>query len=173
MQQDLAELRTEVEKLKLENSDLREAVARQKAGQGQSASSAETNAKLRAETLNEVDRRLKQQTADIDRALAELTRQVNAALGKTTTAAPVRAATPAATAAATNAAPAALDDGFPAEMPRTGTKVRVKSGDTVTKLARLHNSKAEWIITANKLSSAAALRADVEIFIPQADAAAR
>ncbi len=173
MQQDLAELRTEVEKLKLENSDLREAVARQKAGQGQSASSAETNAKFRAETLNEVDRRLKQQTADIDRALAELTRQVNAALGKTTTAAPVRAATPAATAAATNAAPAALDDGFPAEMPRTGTKVRVKSGDTVTKLARLHNSKAEWIITANKLSSAAALRADVEIFIPQADAAAR
>ncbi len=173
MQQDLAELRTEVEKLKLENSDLREAVARQKAGQGQSASSAETNAKLRAETLNEVDRRLKQQTADIDRALAELTRQVNAALGKTTTAAPVRAATPAATAAATNAAPAALDDGFPAEMPRTGTKVRVKSGDTVTKLARLHNSKAEWIIAANKLPSAAALRADVEIFIPQSEAAAR
>jgi LysM repeat protein len=171
MQQDLAELRTEVEKLKLENADLREAVARQKAGQAQSASSAETNAKLRAETLNEVDRRLKQQTADIDRALAELTRQVNAALGKTTTAAPVRAATPAATAAATTAAPAAPDDGFPAELPRTGTKVRVKSGDTVTKLARLHNSKAEWIITANKLSSAAALRADVEIFIPQVEAA--
>ncbi|MCX6921242.1 MAG: LysM peptidoglycan-binding domain-containing protein [Verrucomicrobia bacterium] len=173
MQQDLAELRTEVEKLKLENSDLREAVARQKAGLGQSASSAETNAKLRAETLNEVDRRLKQQTADIDRALAELTRQVNAALGKPSGAAPVRAATPAVTAVATNAAPAASDDGFPAEMPRTGTKVRVKSGDTVTKLARLHNSKAEWIIIANKLSSAAALRADVEIFIPQADAAAR
>ncbi|MEI6460592.1 MAG: LysM peptidoglycan-binding domain-containing protein [Verrucomicrobiota bacterium] len=171
MQQDLAELRTEVEKLKLENSDLREVVARQKAGQGQSASSAETNAKLRAETLNEVDRRLKQQTADIDRALAELTRQVNAALGKTTTAAPVRAATPAVTAAAINAAPATPDDGFPAEMPRTGTKVRVKSGDTVTKLARLHNSKADWIITANKLSSAAALRADVEIFIPQVEAA--
>jgi hypothetical protein len=58
-------------------------------------------------------------------------------------------------------------------MPRTGTKVRVKSGDTVTKLARLHNSKADWIIIANKLSSAAALRADVEIFIPQAEAAAR
>ncbi len=174
MQQDLAELRTEVEKLKLENSDLREAVARQKAGQGQSASSAEINAKLRAETLNEVDRRLKQQTADIDRALAELTRQVNAALGKTTTAAPVRAATPpTSSAAATNAAPAAPDDGFPAEMPRTGTKVRVKSGDTVTKLARLHNSKAEWIIAANKLPSAAALRADVEIFIPQSEAAAR
>ena len=178
MQQDLAELRTEVEKLKLENSDLREAVARQKAGQAQSASSAETNAKLRAETLNEVDRRLKQQTADIDRALAELTRQVNAALGKTTTVAPVRPAPTSApsagtTAAATNAVPDATEDGFPAEMPRTGTKVRVKSGDTVTKLARLHNSKAEWIIIANKLSSAAALRADVEIFIPQAEAAAR
>ena len=178
MQQDLAELRTEVEKLKLENSDLREAVARQKAGQAQSASSAETNAKLRAEILNEVDRRLKQQTADIDRALAELTRQVNAALGKPSGVAPVRPAPTSApsagtTAAATNAVPDATEDGFPAEMPRTGTKVRVKSGDTVTKLARLHNSKAEWIIIANKLSSAAALRADVEIFIPQAEAAAR
>ncbi|TAF22349.1 MAG: hypothetical protein EAZ72_00030, partial [Verrucomicrobia bacterium] len=62
MQQDLADLRTEVEKLKLENADLRAALNRQKAGQGQSASTNEAVAKARAEILNEVDRRLKQQT---------------------------------------------------------------------------------------------------------------
>jgi LysM repeat protein len=65
------------------------------------------------------------------------------------------------------------DDGLPADMPRTGVKVRVKSGDSVSKLARLHGSKSEWILAANKLSSPAALRADVEIFIPQSESLPR
>ena len=71
MQQDLADLRTEVEKLKLENADLRAALNRQKAGQGQSASTNESVAKARAEILGDVDRRLKQQTDDVNAALAE------------------------------------------------------------------------------------------------------
>lgn len=168
MQQDLAELRTEVEKLKLENADLREAVARQKAGQAPAASNAEATGKLRAEVLAEVDRRLKQQTADVNAALAELTRQVNAALGKpsTSTAKPTGSAAP-------NSATAPHEDGFPADMPRTGVKYRVKSGDTVTKIARTQGSKAEWILIANKLPNAAALRADVEIFVPQPETPAR
>lgn len=176
IQQDLAELRTEVEKLKLENSDLREALARQKAGQAPAASNAESNAKLRAEVLAEVDRRLKQQTADVNAALAELTRQVNAALGKGAAAGAVKSSTPAGGTATTppaNSATAPHEDGFPPEMPRTGVKYRVKSGDTVTKIARTFGSKNEWILIANKLSGPAALRADVEIFVPQAETPAR
>jgi septal ring factor EnvC (AmiA/AmiB activator) len=172
LQQDLAELRTEVEKLKLENADLRDALAKQKAGQGQSASQAEAIAKSRTETLAELDRRLKQQTAEVNAALAELTRQVNAALGKTAAPAAVKSASGAATktpAAKADAAPA--DDGFPADMPRTGIKYRVKPGDTVTGIARRNGSKPDWIMTANKMASPGALRADVEIFIPQAEAA--
>lgn len=166
MQQDLAELRTEVEKLKLENADLRAALARQKAGQGQSASTNDAVAKARAEILNEVDRRLKQQTDDVNAALAELTRQVNAALGKSGPAPATKSARPAAPAEE----PA---EGPPADMPRSGVKYRVKSGDTVTKIALRHGSKAEWILKANNLSSPAALKADVDIFVPQPETAGR
>jgi LysM repeat protein len=49
----------------------------------------------------------------------------------------------------------------------------VKSGDTVTKIARQFGSKIEWILQANKLPSTGALRADVEIFVPQPEAPAR
>ena len=158
MQQDLADLRTEVEKLKLENADLRAALARQKAGQGQSASTNEAVAKARAEILNEVDRRLKQQTDDVNAALAELTRQVNAALGKSAPA--TKSAKP--TAQSTEPA-----EGTSSDQPLTGSKYRVKSGDTVTKIALRHGSKVEWILKANNLSSPAALKADVDIFVPQ------
>jgi LysM repeat protein len=160
MQQDLADLRTEVEKLKLENADLRAALNRQKAGQGQSASSAEALAKARAETLNEVDRRLKQQTTDVNAALAEIVRQVNAALGKPG-AAPAAPASP--------SAPAET----PADIPQTGVKYRVKAGDNLTKIALRHGSKVEWILKANNLPSPSALKADVDIFIPQPEAGAR
>ena len=169
MQQDLAELRNEVEKLKLENADLRAALNRQKAGQGQVASTAETLAKARAETLNEVDRRLKQHTDEVNAALAELTRQVNAALGKTGPSTTAKSGK----AAAQTEAPAAADDGVPSDIPRAGLKYRVKSGDTVTKIAKLNGSKVEWILKANNLSSPAALKADVDIFVPQPETAGR
>ena len=150
MQQDLAELRTEVEKLKLENADLRAALNRQKTGQSPAASQNETFAKARAETLTEVDRKLKQQTAD-----------VNAALGKS------------APAPASNAGKASADAGAPSGIPQTGIKYHVKSGDTVTKIALRNGSKVEWIMKANNLSSPNELKADVDIFIPQAETPAR
>jgi len=169
MQQDLAELRTEVEKLKLENADLRAALNRQKAGQGQAASTADTLAKTRAETLNEVDRRLKLHTDEVNAALAELTRQVNAALGKPGTTPTAKSSKP----AAQTEAPASTEEGAPSGIPQTGIKYRVKSGDTVTKIALRNGSKVDWILKANNLSSPAALKADVEIFIPQAETPAR
>jgi hypothetical protein len=169
MQQDLAELRTEVEKLKLENADLRAALNRQKAGQGQAASTADTLAKTRAETLNEVDRRLKLHTDEVNAALAELTRQVNAALGKPSTTPTAKSIKP----AAQTEAPASTEEGAPSGIPQTGIKYRVKSGDTVTKIALRNGSKVDWILKANNLSSPAALKADVEIFIPQAETPAR
>ena len=169
MQQDLADLRNEVEKLKLENADLRDALAKSKAGQAPAANQAETVAKLRAEILAEVDRRLKRQGVDVNAALAELTRQVNAALAGKAGAPVANRPTPTIppSSGAEKPAPASPDDGLPADVPRTGIRVRVKSGDSVSKLARTHGSKLEWILAANKLASPAALRADTEIFIPQ------
>lgn len=165
MQQDLAELRNEVEKLKLENADLRAAHALLKAGQGPSASIGEALAKSRGELLGEVDRRLKAQADAVTAALAELTRQVNAALGRT---GPGSDAKPASSPAQAGT-PAPSDDG----MPTTGVRYRVRSGDTVTKIAQRHGSRIEWILRANNLPSAAALKADVDVFVPQPDPSGR
>ena len=173
MQQDLAELRTEVEKLKLENADLRAALNRQKAGQGQAASTADTLAKTRAETLNEVDRRLKLHTDEVNAALAELTRQVNAALGKTGPAPATKAGKSPNAPAAQTEAPATTEVGGSSGVPQTGIVYRVKSGDTVTKIALRNGSKVDWILKANNLSSPAALKADVDVFVPQAETPAR
>ena len=175
MQQDLAELRNEVEKLKLENADLRAALNRQKASQSPAASQGEVMSKARAETLAEVDRRLKQQTADVNAALTELGRRVDAALAGRQPPAKPTGTPPSTTGVAppTTIPPSAPEDGLPTDMPRTGTPYKVKSGDTVTKIARQFGSKIEWILQANKLSSAGALRADVEIFVPQPEAPAR
>ena len=172
MQQDLAELRNEVEKLKLENADLRSALNRQKASQSPAASQGEALSKARAETLAEVDRRLKQQTDEVNAALAEFTRQVNAALGKTGPA-PATKSTKAPKATAQTEAPATTEEAAPSDVPQTGIKYRVKSGDMLARIALRNGSKVEWIMKANNLSSPNELKADVDIFIPQAETPAR
>ena len=173
MQQDLAELRNEVEKLKLENADLRSALNRQKASQSPATSQGEAISKARAETLTEVDRRLKQQTDEVNAALAELTRQVNAALGKTGPAPATKAGKSPNAPAAQAEAPATTEAGGSSSVPQTGIVYRVKSGDTVTKIALRNGSKVDWILKANNLSSPAALKADVDIFVPQPESTGR
>jgi LysM repeat protein len=180
MQQDLAELRNEVEKLKLENSDLRDALNKQRNATVGNSSNAEASARTKAEALAEVDRRLKQQTADVNAALAELGRRVDAALagrpstGNRPVTPPTKSTvTPPSTNAPVPNTPAGQEDGLPAEMPRTGSTYKVKSGDTAIRIARQFGSKVEWIVQANKLSGPGALRADVEIFVPQPEAPAR
>ena len=173
MQQDLAELRNEVEKLKLENADLRSALNRQKASQSPATSQGEAISQARAETVTEVDRRLKQQTDEVNAALAELTRQVNAALGKTGPAPATKAGKSPNAPAAQAEAPATTEAGGSSSVPQTGIVYRVKSGDTVTKIALRNGSKVDWILKANNLSSPAALKADVDIFVPQPETPAR
>ena len=96
--------------------------------------------------------------------IAELTRQVNAALGKSA---------PATKSAKPTAQAAEPSEGAPSDQPQTGAKYRVKPGDTVTKIALRNGSKVEWILKANNLSSPAALKADVDVFVPQAETPAR
>jgi LysM repeat protein len=170
MQQDLADLKTEVEKLKLENQDLRESLSRQRASAAPASSASEANAKQRKEVLDEVDRRLKNQTKEVNAALAELTRQVNATLTKNNTA-PVKSKS---AAPATNGeTPVSTEEPTTTEMPQTGVTYKVVRGDSVTRIAKRFNSKAEWILQANKLPNAAALKADVEIFVPQSETPAQ
>lgn len=171
IQQDLTELKAEVEKLRLENADLRAEVSRLRAAPPPAApapkgADAESLARLKAEVLAELDRRLKLQTGDVNAALADLTKQVNAALGRP---APTAPAGP----APSGPAPAAPVEGFPADMPQTGVKYTVKSGDSVTKVARNNKSKVEWILKANSLANPNDLKAGAVIFIPQPEEPAR
>jgi len=170
MQQDIADLKTEVEKLKLENQDLRESLSHQRASAAPASSPSEANAKQRKEVLDEVDRRLKIQTKEVNAALAELTRQVNATLAKNNSA-PTKTKSPAPTTTAET--PAAAEEPATTEMPQTGVTYKVVRGDSVTRIAKKFNSKTEWILQANKLPNAAALKADVEIFVPQAETPAQ
>ena len=170
MQQDIADLKTEVEKLKLENQDLRDSLSRQRASAAPASSASEANAKQRKEVLDEVDRRLKNQTKEVNTALAELTRQVNATLAKNNSA-PVK--TKSATPAAAAETPATAEEPASTEMPQTGVTYKVVRGDSVTRIAKKFNSKTEWILQANKLPNAAELKADVEIFVPQAETPAQ
>ena len=173
LQQDLSELRNEVEKLKLENADLRDALNKQRNATVGNSSSAEAAARTKAEALAEVDRRLKQQTVDVNAALrvdaALAGRQPAATRPTTPSTSPTK---PTGTSPAANP-PTAPDDGLPTDIPRTGTTYKDKSGDTVTRIARQFGSKPEWIMQANRLPSAGALRSDVEIFVPQPEAPAR
>ena len=120
-----------------------------------------------------MDRRLKQQTDEVNAALAELTRQVNAALGKTGPAPATKAGKSPNAPAAQTEAPATTEVGGSSGVPQTGIVYRVKSGDTVTKIALRNGSKVDWILKANNLSSPAALKADVDVFVPQAETPAR
>jgi LysM repeat protein len=173
MQQDIADLKTEVEKLKLENQDLRESLAREKASKAPASSTTEANTRQRKEILDEVDRRLKQQTTDVNAALAEITRQVNTALNKPAVAKTKSPSTPATNSASPATESTAPAEALPTDIPHAGVTYRVKSGDSVSRIARQLNSKPEWILKANKLASPAALKADVEIFVPQSDTPAQ
>ncbi len=165
LEQDIAELRTEVAKVSQQLNDLQAEVANlRKRPAGAPNTDRET-------LLAEVDRRQAGLRADLDRAFATFTKQVNQALaartpvGSSGTPAPtVTSVAP--TAATTPSTPTAAPE-LPPDMPRTGIRYKVRPGDTISAIARRNNSKVEWILKANQMENPNALRVDEEIFLPQ------
>ena len=95
---------------------------------------------------------------------------MNATLTKSNTA-PVK--TKSAAPATNGETPVSTEEPATTEMPQTGVTYKVVRGDSVTRIAKRFNSKTEWILQANKLPNAAALKADVEIFVPQSETPAQ
>ena len=62
---------------------------------------------------------------------------------------------------------------MPTDVPRSGSRYLVKSGDTITKIAQRLGSKVDWILKANNIATPSALKADVEIFVPQPETSGR
>lgn len=177
LQQDVAALRNEVRLLRSEIEEVREIQEKlSKAGNAAAGTSAElenVNARIqavetaaaearkqdRAQILAEVDGKIKGVTSEVNRTLEVQTSRVNTALK----AAPVATPKP----VANTSKPAAL----PADMPKSGVRYTVAFGDSITKIARKHNSKNEWILAANRLGSNADLKAGAVIFVPQPETA--
>lgn len=149
-------LRLEVEALKRENRDMQEWVKNQLANTGGDAvTTAQMNAVLRQyesriqasnassrQTLvNEVSREIE--------TIAEQTQKAIGALAKTIEGQPQ------------------LEQVivFNDDYPRTGTSYTVKSGDSLSGIARKHGSKLDWIRNANRLSSDI-IYPGQELFIP-------
>lgn len=162
LEQDVSQLRTEVARLSEQLNELQGAVQRLRANPP-ATKPATGGAVDRDAILAEVDKRNAALRADLDKALAVFTKQVNDALanrgGSVTS--PANNATSQPT---TTTAPA---DGLPADMPRTGIRYRVKAGESLSGIARRNGSKVEWILKANQMDNPNQLRAESEIFIPQ------
>ena len=71
-------------------------------------------------------------------------------------------------AAVGNRPQAELPTNFSDNYPKTGITYTVQSGDSISKIARKHNSKIKWIQDANKIADPSrGLRVGDEIFVPQ------
>jgi len=149
-------LRLEVEALRRENRETQEWVKTQLAGAGRDAiTSAQLNAVLRdfeqkIQNMNKASRDavVNEVSQEIER-LAAQTRTAIAALAKSVEGQP------------------RLDQvvTFSDDYPRTGRSYRVKSGDSLARIAREMGSRVEWIRNANRLASDTIFPGQ-ELFIP-------
>ncbi len=149
-------LRLEVEALRRENREMQEWVKGQLANTGGDAVTTEqmnavlrqyesriqaTNASSRQTLVNEVSREIE--------TLAEQTQKAISALAKTIEGQPQLEQV------------IVFNDNYP----RTGTSYTVKSGDSLSGIARKHGSNLDWIRNANRLSSDI-IYPGQELFIP-------
>jgi LysM repeat protein len=169
LEQEIAELRNQNNRLREEMEDLRALVTRSvrptaPAG-GDTAAQAQirelartTDAQIRA-----AEGRSKRYT---DEKVATLAKDVNRAL----TTAPVAPPAPPRT---RGAGTAGAGTGKPARpvagVPETGITYTIKSGDTIGKIAVNHRSRIAWIHAANNLSEkqSRSLKIGARIFVPQ------
>lgn len=174
LSQDVASLRDEVRKLREEVDELRAAqatlaknAAAKPAGADKSAVDTRFAAvesasagKASKTDLAALDAKIDRMAANVEKALAEQTRQVNAALQTKP-------------AAVATAAPKPVDKPAPppSDMPKTGVRYTVHAGDSVPRIAKKLNSKAAWILAANGMKSNADLKAESVIFVPQTEEA--
>lgn len=149
-------LRLDVEDLRTENARLLEKAERKgnaSAGAAEMASlRVEINNKLEAqrrEIGSEVERRIARANEETNKALKNIQKQVNEALDTKS----VPAASPA----------------KPKDLPENGVLYVIKSGDTLSKIAREHNSKVAWILFVNQGMNPNRLQPGKEIVVPQKD----
>lgn len=164
LSQDVGLLAQQVKTLRLEIEDLRRENTRLRAQVSSASSNNEVQAKLSSlSTAIDSLRREYRQADDVQRKqiIAEVTRQINA-LGRETQSAINSVAN------AVDSTPSMVQPVyFSEDYPKTGKPYVVRSGDTLSGIARKHNSTVKYIQNANKIANPAKdLRVGETIFIP-------
>ncbi len=152
-------LRMDVEDLRAENARLEEKLGNRK----QSPNGAAEIAALRVEINNKLETQRREIAASVDKRLAEVIANTNAALKEMRD--------------QVNKALAGVDAPLkpppplkePKDLPAKGIRYKIKSGDTLSKIAREQRSKVAWILFVNPGLDANRLLLGKEIVIPQAD----
>lgn len=161
LRDEVSRLRMDVEDLRAENARLEElfrSKSRSTSGAAEIAAlRVEINNKLEAqrrEISAETEKRIARVGAEVNAALSNMRKQVNAALDSVPANKPAKPSTP-------------LRE--PKDLPAKGIQYKIKSGDTLSKIAREQRSKVDWILYVNPGLDANRLQLGKEIVIPQAE----
>ena len=159
LRREVGELRLEVEQLRSENEALKRSInslrsssvgdetVRAQVSSAKAAMSAQNSA-LKREIIESVKKDIDNLAAQTDAAIQKLSRAINAREQ-------VRAEV------------AKAKETFGTDYPKSGIKYVVKSGDSISKIARVCKSRERWIMDANEISDPRSLRVGAEIFVPQ------
>lgn len=157
LEQDLAILKRQIDQvlldneiLRKENEDLRRQLQAVAAGGG---SMDEKLAALRAQLIAEDNRNRSEIIAEVTRQIERLGSQTQSAINSVARQASSAAAAPAVS--------------FSDDFPKTGITYTVVSGDTLSGIAKAHNSTVKDIQNANRIADPRDLKVGQTLFIPQ------
>ena len=155
MKREVGQLRLEVEQLRRENEILdRKLKTVQNSSVGSESVRTEVSA-VKAEVATQNDALKREIVSLVRKDIEALADQTNKALDKL--------------AKAIGSRPVAeVPVSFGDDYPKTGITYTVKSGDSLSKIARMNNSRIKWIQDANKIADPnRGLRVGETIFVPQ------
>ena len=164
MSQDLNLLAQQVKSLRLDMEEMRRENAKLRAQVAAASSNKDTQSQLaNLSTAIDAVRREYRQADEVQKKqiISEVTRQIDA-LGRETQSA-LNVVAKAVESTPTVSAPVHFSDDYP----QTGKPYTVRSGDTLSGIARAHGSTVKYIQNANKIANPAKdLRVGETIFIP-------
>ncbi|KAF0094056.1 MAG: peptidoglycan-binding LysM [Puniceicoccaceae bacterium 5H] len=160
LQQQLGSLNIAVEQLQRENRQLRQELNQRDSAVSEMASAYVTTAQLNR-ALNELRSQMIQANESQKSAIIrEVSSEIDSLAKQTQNALDAMAKAGAARPQSNQVV--TFNDDFP----KAGTSYTVKSGDSLAKIARAHNSRVDWIRNANRLASDI-IYPGQELFIPQ------
>ncbi len=154
MRREVGELRLEVEQLRTENEQLRKTIDKLKSSSVASDTVRSQVSSVRASVTAQNEALKREIVARVKKDIDALAAQTNAAIQKLAKAYEKMPSAPTKTT-------------FGTDYPKTGITYTVKSGDSVSKIARANSSRVKWILDANQIGDPKDLRVGAEIFIPQ------